>query len=66
MSIAIPPLVSIDETRRLLGGRGRGYVYGLLKTGELESITDEGRRLVTGDSIARYVDSLIAKSSASK
>ena len=61
MNRFIPPLVSVDEARRLLGGRGRGYIYGLLDKGELDSIKDEGRRLITGDSILTYVESLTRK-----
>ena len=58
MNIAVSPLVSVDEARRLLGGRGRGYIYELIKTGQLESVKDQGRRLITGGSILRHVEVL--------
>jgi hypothetical protein len=53
-----PPLVSVDEARRLLGGRGRGRIYELLKQGSLESVLDGGRRFILTDSIFAFVESL--------
>lgn len=55
---AIPPLVSINEACRLLGGRGRGRIYELMAAGDLASITDGRRRLILGDSLTRYVERL--------
>lgn len=54
----LAPLVSIPETCRLLGGRGRGRVYELIAAGKLESVTDGRRRFVLGESITRYVERL--------
>lgn len=58
ITIEIPPLVSVEKTRQLLGGRGRGYVYGLMASGELDSVLDNGRRLILGESLAAYVNRL--------
>ncbi len=52
------PLVSVDEARKLLGGRGRGRIYELLKDGSLKSVTDGGRRFILTDSLYAFVDSL--------
>jgi hypothetical protein len=52
------PLVSVDEARRMLGGRGRGRIYELLKKGSLESVVDGGRRFILTDSIFAFVESL--------
>lgn len=53
-----PPLVSITESQRMLGGRGRGKIYALLASGELESVKDGGRRLVITESLLIYIESL--------
>jgi hypothetical protein len=58
----IPPLVSINEACRLLGGRGRGRVYELLKAGEIDSVVDRKRRLILGDSLIRYIARLSERS----
>jgi excisionase family DNA binding protein len=55
---AIPPLVSINEACRLLGGRGRGRIYELIAAGDLDSIVDGRRRLILGNSVSRYVEKL--------
>ena len=49
-------LSSINETRRLLGGRGRGRIYEWIADGSLESVTDGGRRFIVTDSISRLVE----------
>ena len=53
-----PLLVSIDEARRLLGGRGRGRIYELLKEGRLDSVVDGGRRFILVESLQRFVNTL--------
>ena len=58
MTTPIAPLVSVDEARRLLGGRGRGRIYELLKQGSLESVMDGGRRFILTDSIFTFVETL--------
>ena len=59
MNIQITPLVSVDEARRLLGGRGRGHVYQLIREGSLSSVMDGGRRLIIGESLLAHVASLV-------
>jgi len=58
MDTPTAPLVSVDEARRLLGGRGRGRIYELLKEGSLESVMDGGRRFILTDSLYAFVESL--------
>ena len=58
MDTPIAPLISVDEARRLLGGRGRGRIYELLKEGSLESVTDGGRRFILTDSLYAFIETL--------
>ena len=58
MNTPTAPLVSVDEARRLLGGRGRGRIYELLKEGSLESVVDRGRRFILTDSLFAFIESL--------
>ncbi|NQW21255.1 MAG: transcriptional regulator [Chloroflexi bacterium] len=58
MNTPTAPLISVDEARRLLGGRGRGRIYELLKEGLLESVTDGSRRFIVTDSLYAFIDSL--------
>ena len=51
-------LLTIEETRQAIGGRGRGKIYDLMKSGELESVLDGTRRFVLADSVRRYVENL--------
>ena len=51
-------LLTIEETRQVIGGRGRGHVYALLKSGALESVLDGTRRFVLTESVRRYVEKL--------
>jgi hypothetical protein len=53
-----PPLVSVTEAQRMLGGRGRGKIYSLLASTELESVKDGGRRLIVTESLLSYVETL--------
>jgi hypothetical protein len=58
MGTQFAPLISVNEARRLLGGRGRGRIYELLRQGALKSVTDGGRRFILTDSLYAYVNSL--------
>jgi len=58
MKALTAPLVSVDEARKLLGGRGRGRIYELIKQGALKSVMDGGRRFILTDSLYAFVDSL--------
>ena len=60
MNTPTAPLVSVDEARRLLGGRGRGRIYELLKEGSLESVTDGGRRFILAESLYTFIETLKA------
>ena len=51
-------LLTVEETRRMIGGRRRGYVYELMKAGELESVLDGTRRFILADSVTKYVEKL--------
>jgi hypothetical protein len=51
-------LLTIEETRRMIGGQGRGKIYDLMKSGELESVLDGSRRFVLADSVRQYVEKL--------
>ena len=59
---ALPPLISVNEARRLLGGRGRGRIYELLASGDLESVVDGSRRFVVSESVTRYIERLRSSS----
>lgn len=51
-------LLTIEETRQAIGGQGRGKIYDLMKSGELESVLDGSRRFVLADSVRLYVEKL--------
>ncbi len=53
-----PLLLSIEDTRMVLGGRARNIIYELIKDGELKSVTHGGRRFVLTSSVEAYVASL--------
>jgi excisionase family DNA binding protein len=55
-------LLTIDDVRQQLGGRGRGFVYELIRAGEIASIKDGSRRFVIPDSVVAYVERLRLKS----
>lgn len=58
----IPPLVPIsDAGARFLGGLSRSTIYGLVDAGELDRVTVGRRAFVTGASIQRFLDQLIAR-----
>ena len=59
-NISYPPLISVTEAQKMLGGRGRGKIYALLASTELESIKDGNRRLILTSSLLAYVESLRA------
>ena len=54
--ISYPPLVSVTEAQKMLGGRGK--IYALLASTELESVKDGGRRLIVTESLLSYVETL--------
>ena len=56
--ISYPPLISVTEAQKMLGGRGRGKIYALLASTELESVKDGGRRLIVTESLLSYVETL--------
>lgn len=56
--IEVPPLISVNEARRLLGGRGRGHIYDLMKSGALESVMDGSRRFIVSESLFAYIERL--------
>lgn len=51
-------LVSITDTRRVLGGIGRTTVYELIKQGEIVKVNIGSRGFVTGESLDAYLDRL--------
>lgn len=62
-----PPLVSVKETQRQLGGIARSTVYLLLERGELRSChirargNLRGRHMILAESIEDYVKRLVGK-----
>ena len=57
-NINYPPLISVTEAQKMLGGRGRGKIYALLASSELDSVKDGNRRLILTASLLAYVESL--------
>lgn len=57
VSTVLPPLMSIDRTRAAGGGRGRGWVYERIATGDFETILDGSRRLIVTESFLKWLDS---------
>ena len=53
-----PPLVSVTEAQRMLGGRGRGKIYALIESKHLQSVKDGSRRLIVTETLLAYVESL--------
>jgi excisionase family DNA binding protein len=53
-----PPLVSVTETREILGGRGRGKIYKLIDSGQINSVKDGNRRMIFSASVFEYIESL--------
>lgn len=51
-------LLTIEETRQAIGGQGRGKIYDLMKSGQLESVLDGTRRFVLAESVRQYVEKL--------
>jgi len=58
-------LVGILDTAKLIGG-GRTRVYELMDNGELESVKQGRRRLITRPSIEAYVKRLVEASRAGR
>lgn len=57
-----PPLSSIKKGMWMLGGRGRGTLYGLIDSGEIESVKSGNRRLIVTASLLAYIERLKAQS----
>ena len=53
-----PPLVSVAVAQTILGGRGRGRIYELIKTENIDSVLDGKRRMIISESIFTYIESL--------
>ena len=53
---ALPPLMSVEATRVACGGRGRGWVYEQINSGDFETIVDGGRRLVVTESVLAWLE----------
>jgi hypothetical protein len=51
-------LVSIPDTRRVLGGIGQTMVYELIKQGEIVKVNIGSRGFVTSESLDAYLDRL--------
>ena len=52
----LPPLMSVEDTRAALGGRGRGWVYERIAAGDFETIVDGSRRLIVSESVLRWIE----------
>jgi hypothetical protein len=53
----LPPLLTVETTRRLGGGRGRGWVYERIKQGDFESIRDGRRIFIVTESFLAWIQS---------
>ena len=42
----------------MLGGRGRGKIYALIESGDLESVKDGNRRLIVTETLLAYIEGL--------
>jgi predicted DNA-binding transcriptional regulator AlpA len=62
MDSSIKRLVSIPETRQMLGGIGHTTVYQLIKRGEIVKVNIGRRGFVTSESIEAFMDRLSATS----
>jgi len=60
--LALPRLLSIQETCRQLGGTARSRVYVLIGDGNLKTVKLGRRRFVTTESIDRLIDKLARRS----
>jgi excisionase family DNA binding protein len=55
-----PPLASVTKAMWMMGGVGRGTIYRMLDSGDLESVKSGSRRFVLTSSILDYIESLKA------
>ncbi len=62
MDSAVRRLVSIPETRQLLGGIGNTTVYELVNCGEIVKVNIGRRGFITSESLEAYMDRLNAAS----
>jgi len=53
-----PPLVSVTVAQTILGGRGRGRIYELIKSEDINSVKDGSRRMIVTESVFTYIKSL--------
>ncbi len=53
-----PPLVSVTVAQTILGGRGRGRIYELIKSEDINSVKDGSRRMIVTESVFDYIKSL--------
>jgi hypothetical protein len=51
-------LLTVDESRHDLGGKGRAYIYGLIADGQIDSVKLGRSRMIVADSLRRFVESL--------
>ena len=58
MEISVKRLVSIPETRYLLGDIGHTTVYELVKRGEIVKVNIGRRGFITSESLEAYLDRL--------
>jgi hypothetical protein len=56
----LPPLVSIVEARRILGGISHAKAYNLISRGELTRVNIDRRAFVTTDSISKLLEKILA------
>ena len=52
----LTPLMSIDKTREMGGGRGMGWVYARIAAGDFEVIVEGSRRLVVTESFLKWLE----------
>ena len=55
-----PIVVRVRAAQKMLGGRCRDKIYELINSGDLVSYRDGKARLITTESIKKYVDRMIA------
>lgn len=53
-----PPLISVTKAMWMMGGVGRGTIYRMLNSGDLESVKSGSRRFVVTSSVLDYIESL--------
>jgi predicted DNA-binding transcriptional regulator AlpA len=64
MSDRAKRLVSIPESREILGGIGHTTMYELIKRGEVTKVSIGRRRFITSESLAAYMDRITEAATA--